>query len=194
MRNGGRNRSFLTARQKCNFRQFLIFKSRNKDFMTRFFEVYIRSHLENSTTVWNPHLLKDINLLESVQRKFTKRIPGLRNVPYEDRLGELGLETLESRRLRMDMSMCYKIIHGLANVQIDDFLTFRDDERTLRRNHNQTLALPKARLDCRKFSFAGRVVQPWNSLSQIAIDSPSLRVFKNRLASSDFSRFLKYSF
>ena len=172
---------------------FRAFKSRNKDFMARFFNTYVRSHLENSTTVWNPHLLKDINLLESVQRKFTKRIPGLRNVPYEDRLSELDLPTLELRRLHNDMSMCYKIIRGFTDVHTDDFFAFHNDER-IRKNHNQTLVLTKARLDCRKFSFAGRVVHPWNSLSQNTIDSPSLRVFKNGLASSDFSRFLKYSF
>ena len=63
----------------------MFFKSRNKEFTTSFFKTYIRS-LENSTSVWNPYLLKDINLLESVQRKFTKRIPGLRNLSYEARL------------------------------------------------------------------------------------------------------------
>ena len=133
------------------------------------------------------------NLLESVQRKFTKRIPGLRNLSYEARLNELGLETLELRRMYNDLPVCYKIMHGSMDLSIEQFFAFSIDNR-VRGNHNQTLAIPKARLDCRKYSFVGRVVQPWNSLSQNAIDSPNLRVFKNSLESSDFSRFLKYSF
>ncbi len=78
---------------------FLTFKSRNKDFMKKYFTTYIRSLVESSSSVWSPYLLKDIGILEKVQRKFTKRIPGMRNMSYDDRLTSLSLDTLELRRL-----------------------------------------------------------------------------------------------
>jgi hypothetical protein len=49
---------------------------------------------------WRPYLRKDIDLLEGVQRRATKMIPSLKFKSYEDRLNELELTTLETRRLR----------------------------------------------------------------------------------------------
>ena len=64
----------------------------------------------------------DIELVEKVQRRFTKRLRGLRNLSYCDILTKLGLCTLELRRLLLDLLYCYKIVFGLVNVNFDDFL------------------------------------------------------------------------
>ena len=87
--------------------------------------------------------------------------------------------------------MCFKIIHGEANIDVHEFFQFCD--HGLQRNrHTQSLVLPKTRLDCMKFSFGSRVVKPWNSLSQSAVDSPTCGIFKTRLKGADFSKFLIY--
>jgi len=44
--------------------------------------------------------------IESVQRSFTKRLPGLSNLPYAKRLEVLGIDSLEIRRLRYDLLFC----------------------------------------------------------------------------------------
>jgi len=57
--------------------------------------------------IWSPSLKRDIELLEQVQRHFTKRLRGLRHYPYEKRLNLLELQKLESRRLQQDLIWCY---------------------------------------------------------------------------------------
>ena len=60
----------------------------------------------------SPHLIKDIERLERVQRRFTKRLRGLSTLTYKDTLQVLGLQSLESRRLQFDLIYAYKILTG----------------------------------------------------------------------------------
>jgi len=64
-----------------------------------------------------------VKLIESVQKKFTKRLPGYASLSYEDRLSRLGLDSLELRRLRYDLLLTYKIVFGLTDVVASDMFT-----------------------------------------------------------------------
>jgi len=72
-----------------------------------------------------PRLPGLINYIESVQRSFTKRLPGFHKLSSETRLKRLGLERLEVRRLHADLTMCFKIVHNLVNSPFDQFLADR---------------------------------------------------------------------
>ena len=54
-----------------------------------FYKSLIRPHLEFCTAAWSPHYVKDKVLIERIQRRFTKMIPHLKNIPYEERLAKL---------------------------------------------------------------------------------------------------------
>jgi len=67
---------------------------------------------------------QDIDAIERVQRRFTKRLRGLGNYSYSERLHLLKLASLELRRLYIDLIWCYKIIFGLVNLSPSDFFQF----------------------------------------------------------------------
>ena len=61
--------------------------------------------------------MKDIDMLEKIQRRAIKLIPGLRYLRYEERLKECGLTTLETRRLRGDQVEVFKILNGYEHIE-----------------------------------------------------------------------------
>src|SRR5258708_19487300 len=71
---------------------------------------------------------------------FTKRLEGLWNVSYPERLVICGLVTLELRRIWTDLILCFKIVHKLIDIPFDDYFTFSICNKT--RGHNFKLSLP----------------------------------------------------
>eukprot|EP00061_Rhincodon_typus_P003180 g19462.t1 len=63
-------------------------------------------------------LRKDVLALERVQRRFTRMIPGMKSVTYEERLRTLGLYLMEFRRMRGDLIEAYRILNCLDRVDI----------------------------------------------------------------------------
>ena len=76
--------------------------------LVRAYKVYVRPILEYCSPVWSPYLLHEVDEIERVQRYFTCRLQGLKSFSYTDRLFLLDLESLESRRLKADLTMYFK--------------------------------------------------------------------------------------
>ena len=62
--------------------------------------------------------MKDVVVIERVQKYFTKNLKGLRDKPYKEKLFILKLSTLEIRRAYNDLIFLYKIIHGLSDTSL----------------------------------------------------------------------------
>jgi hypothetical protein len=127
--------------------------------------------------VWNPCLQKDINEIEKVQRKITKRIRGFQHLSYSERLRRLRLPTLQTRRLYYDLLECYKIVHGLVRSDCKKMLSL-SDFHTRGFQCKLFTKLPPARLNIRKHFFVERVLPQWNALPPVVVQQNSIAAFK----------------
>ena len=59
---------------------------KDKSLIVPLYKAIVRPHLEYCIQAWSPYLRKDIDMLEKIQRRATKLIPGLRDLRYEERL------------------------------------------------------------------------------------------------------------
>ena len=97
-----------------------IFPSGHSYLLWLAFHIYVLPILAYGSPLWSPFLKRDIDAVEAIQRVFTKRIYGLKNLPYNDRLHELCALTLSNRRTLTDLEIVYKYLHGLINCLPSD--------------------------------------------------------------------------
>jgi len=64
------------------------------------YKALVRTHLDYASAVYSPNRAKHIDLIESVQRRATKQLPGFKDLAYSERLRKLKLPTLSYRRVR----------------------------------------------------------------------------------------------
>ena len=135
-----------------------------------------------------PYFKKDVDMLEKVQQRATKRAPGLNDKSYSERLSVLDLTTLEERRIRGDLIQQFKIVNKIDRVNWNHPLKRIESKST--RGHNQKIE--KERFHA-KFSgearfnfFTNKIINSWNALPLEAVEARSVNSFKAKITKTIF--------
>ena len=159
------------------------FHYRDKKTFLKLYTTFVRCHMEFAAPAWSPWLLGDIAKLESVQEQAVRMISGLTSTNYNDKLMELGIESLEVRRRKFDMVETYKIIHGFSKTPHNTWFRLVEDTdlRTTRnRSYAKNIVPCRANLDARKHFFSLRVCNDWNDLPTEIKQATSITKFKQQ--------------
>ena len=170
--------------KKANMIMGLIrrsFSFLDRHLFKKLYTTFVRPHLEYAQAVWQPFLRKHVNIIENVQKRATKLVDGLSELPYDERLRCIDLPTLEYRRARGDMIEIYKHFHAYDRQSLA--VSFKPRDRPSR-SHNYQLYIPVPKDGVRgpqSNSFYFRTPKIWNELSTHVVEANNINTFKARL-------------
>ena len=156
----------------------------NKEIFSTLYKALVRPILEYASPVWCPYLVKNIVLLEKVQRRASRLALGQRRgeMSYEDRCEMLRWSQLTDRRLYFSLIECYKLVFGLNSLCFCDFFEFASKRTWF--NHNYKLQVKSTNCNCYKyFEIFVKNIREWNGLPANVVEKGNLTRFKITLKS-----------
>ena len=164
-----------------------IFQDRTRLTMLTLYKSMVRSKLEYCCPLWNPSSVAEMLKLERIQRIFTSKVEGCRELPYWERLKYLRIQSLQRRRERYIIIHTWKILNDLTNNDIG--ITFSNGKNCTRSGSTACIVPPVPRgvpagvATLYEQSFAVKAPQLWNCLPSKAVDkdASSLSAFKSSL-------------
>ena len=141
----------------------------NQQSMYSLYSTLVRPHLEYAAPIWDPHLVKDVKKLETVQKFTMKMCSKQWDLGYQDLLELSQLPTLQNRRLYLKLCTLYKIIHGCFYFPPSVFVP-----QVSRNNSSLPLLYqPLAHTSAFQSSFVLSSVSVWNHLPHEALTTRS---------------------
>jgi hypothetical protein len=146
----------------------------------------VRSGLEYANIIWDPHLKKDTDCLERVQRKAARWVTSSyeRHTSVTQLLKQLNWESLQERRRQQRLIFLYKIINNEVAVPRDS-VDLEFQQRTSRGDSNkQKIYRPRTKTTEYQNSFVHKTIIDWNNLPHTVAQAGSVSTFKSRLSST----------
>ena len=142
-----------------------------------------RSLLEYGMATWDPHLQKDIDTLERIQRRAARWIERdyRPTTSVTEMLENLSLDPLADRREAARLILMFKIMHNHVSIPPDDLDLQPASQRT-RSSHRKKLQHLRASTEAYRNSFATRTIPIWNTLPAHVAEADSIEAFKSQLA------------
>ena len=145
----------------------------------RLYMALVRPHLEYAAQVWNPHLVKDIHLLEKVQKFALRLCKKNYNESYQYLLDHFQIPSLQDRRLFLSLCTFYCILNKFMFFPTESVLPPTMSFSNSRNFKPYAYRVPLAHHKGLKFSFLHNTISVWNNLPPEAINSQSLANFKH---------------
>ena len=83
------------------------FTNLNQHKFVPLYKALVRSHLDYAISIWSPYKQKYKDVIENIQRCATKQLPGMKDIPYQERLERLKLgdmiKTLEKKASHLEL-------------------------------------------------------------------------------------------
>ena len=168
------------------------FQSRDPRFLVRINCTYVLPILNYGSSVWSLHLRQKVNELESVQKRFTRRLAGLRGYSYGERLRNLSLLSLSSPCVRWQTTSLFIrlfISRWASLYKTQDLISYLAilGGRDFRLLQNSATSVSASS------HFIFRAASLWNSLPTDLLQIPKQSLFKsairNKLLADDLSFF-----
>ena len=121
-------------------------------------------------------MIQQVALIERVQHRFTRMIPGFSKLPYCERLKRLGLWSLEERRNRAVLIEVFEMVKGLSGLSMFELSTTKHLS-----GHELKLNKHRSKLEVRRHFFTEQLVNRWNSLDHHTMNASTVNSFKNGL-------------
>ena len=147
------------------------------------YTAFVRPHLEYASSLWSPYQKEDIFTLEQVQRRATKLVPSLRNLPYEKRLEVIGLSPLSERRQR-DAIKFFKCKNSFNTIDwyhpnsLTNSINTHGPASGIRGHHQRYQRQFTRNCPSRENNFSNRTIPTWNSLPRQVIEATTVNGFK----------------
>ena len=161
-----------------------LFLSHETETLIGAFITYVRPLLEYCPSIWSPYSVGMIKRVESVQRAFTKKLPYMKCLTYKKSLSAVCLESLELRRLKADLTVCF------TNIIPSEIFVWSSSST---RGNSNKLYYQDSRVTVRQNLFSVRVVQVRNKLPEEVVSASSVSAFISRINSMHVS-FLMFCF
>jgi hypothetical protein len=145
------------------------------------FKAYVLPLLRYASVAWCPRLHRDIDCLERVQKRFTKKCSDIRHLSYDSRLKSLKSLSVKHLRLYDDMVFTYKVIHGDVDISLSELGLSLVKNSHNTRGQGCRLIPDKLSLERAAQLYKFRAPHEWNALPNDIISSKSLNLFKRNL-------------
>ena len=154
------------------------------------YKIMVRSVMEYACTVCSPHTKKNIQTLETVQRRAARFIKNdyANTSSVTAMLQELELPTLEERRWAIKATMVFKILHNIVCIPADNYYTPITDTRNIR-HHQRVKQYASFHVNTFMNSFFPLSINIWNKLPNDVVSTATITDFKNRLTHDLFNSY-----